>query len=135
MEGARRRKIMACCCPFFCSFSFACSLVSLPTSLMLVSSCSSCCFCPRNSSYLRVALSVQQVSLPLPHVFVLLAAFPFRFSLQHILQNTCRSFCFVFFFFFFFLLFSWSGLSCCVLVPGRNLLDLDELRLFHFHRT
>ena len=44
--------------------------------------------------------------------------------------------CFLFrslFFFFFLLFFSWSGLFCCVLVPGTlsfHLLYLDKLRLF-----
>ena len=62
----------------------------------------------------------------------------FPIFLHHILQNTCRLFCFVAFFLFFpsflfsfFSLFLWSGLFCCVLVPGTlalHLLYLDELR-------
>ena len=42
-------------------------------------------------------------------------------------------FFFPFFFFLFFSLFLWSGLFCCVLVPGTlalHLLYVDELRLF-----
>ena len=60
--------------------------------------------------------------------------------LHHILQKTCRLFCFVAFFliffsflFPFFPLFLWSGLFCCVLEPGTlalHLLYLDDLRLF-----
>ena len=61
--------------------------------------------------------------------------------LHHILQNTCRLSWFVLLLFSFFsssfsLCFSfflWSGLFCCVLVPGTlalHLLYLGELRLF-----
>ena len=65
----------------------------------------------------------------------------FSIFLHHIFQNTCRLFRFVSFFFpsfsflffllcfSFFSLFLWSGLCCCVLVPGTlalHLLYLDE---------
>ena len=73
-------------------------------------------FCSCNSSYLRVVLSVQQVSVPLQHVCCSSCSLSFPIFLHHILQNTCRLFCFVFFVFFFpFFFFSlFYGLACYV---------------------
>ena len=105
------------------------------------------------SYLLRVILSVQQqVSVPLQYVKVRSSSyslpFPFRSSCITLFRTrappTCRLFfaslSFSFFFFFSFSLFvlflfffSWSGLFCCVLVPGTLALDLlylDELGLF-----
>ena len=152
---------MTCCRPFFFLpfFLFVCSLIPAPpTGLMPASSSSSsCCFRLQNSNYLlRVVLSMQQqssssccfvratgiCSSSAPTVFLLQPFLSLPILLHHILRNTCRLFCFVFFllFFHFFPFFSyfsffvglWSGLFCCVLVPGTlasNLLYLDELRL------
>ena len=58
--------------------------------------------------------------------------------LRRIIQNTCRLFRIIFSLFsslfFSFSFFSlWSGLFCCVLVPGKltfHLIYLDELQLF-----
>ena len=107
-------------------------------------------FCPCNSSYLlRVVLPVQQESVPLQHVWRSSGhcslSFPLRsscitFSRAPVVFFALLSFYFsssfvlLFFFFFpFFSLYLWSGLFCCVLVPGTlalRLLCLDELRLF-----
>ena len=61
-------------------------------------------------------------------IFDLAAGVYFRF-----LYNMPEK-CFVFYFIFlFFSFFSWSGLFCCVLVPGTlalHLIYLDELRVF-----
>ena len=98
-------------------------------------------FCLCNNSDLRVDLSAQQVSVPLQHVRCFSCSLSFPIFLHHILQKTCRLFCFVsfvpffssIFFFFLSLFLSWSGLFGSVLVPGTlafHMLYVDELRLF-----
>ena len=93
-------------------------------------------FRPCNSSYLlRDVLPVKQASVPLQHVWCSSGncslSFPFRSpctAVHHILQNTCRLFCFGFFFFsyisfyfyFFSSVFSLSGLFCQILFCSRT---------------
>ena len=109
---------------------------------------SSCCF-------VRAKQLVQQVSVSLQHVCCSSCSHFFPIFLHHLLQNTCRLFCFVFFscflfffscflfslFLFLFSFFSSSFMLCLVLlysrkgvlVPGTlafHLLCLDEWRLF-----
>ena len=102
-------------------------------------------FCPCNSScLLGVVLPVQQVSVPLQHVWCSSG----NCSLSCPFRSSCIAFfrtpvvCFALFAFFvsissflfsFFSFFLYSGLFCCVLVPGTlglHLFYLDELRLF-----
>ena len=58
--------------------------------------------------------------------------FSFPIFIYRILQNSCRLFCFVLFFFSFssFLFswspFSWSGLFCCVFVPGTSSIQYEK---------
>ena len=85
---------------------------------------SSCCFVRATgtcSSSARILLFL------LPFVSVLCITF-FRTPV------VCFAlFFFLLFFFFFFFFFIWSGLFCCVLVPGMlafHLVYLDEFRLF-----
>ena len=110
-------------------------------------------FCQCNSSYLRVVLSVKQVSVPLRHVCSsrsLFLSFPFRSSCITFFRTAVVDFALFFFhllffsfiffssfflfffsFFLFFIVQVWSGLFCCVLVPDTlalHLLHLDELR-------
>ena len=147
---------MTCCRSFFFFFlffpSFVCFLISLPTDLLPLSSSSSCCFCPQNSSYfLRVVLSVRQhnnsssylvrVVLPVQQVYKFLfrtysrcssnkSSFSFLSNLLAAQPSKHLSFVSLFFPFSFFSsslcsLFLWSGLfCCCVLVPGTPALHL-----------
>ena len=115
---------MTCCRPcsfFLLFFIFICSLLSLPTGVMPVSSSSSsCCFCPCSICYLlRVVSSAQQVSVPLyllQHVWCSSGnyslSFPFRSScITFSSTRVVFRFCFVSFSFrFSFLLFLLSCL-------------------------
>ena len=126
---------MTCCRSFFLFFFFSFFFVFAPLfppppaslCLMRVSSSSSSCFCPCNNNrylvrvvlsvqqtavccLLRVALSVQQVSIRLQHVGCCSCSLSFPILLRHILHNTCRVVCFLFFIIFF------HGLSCFVVL-------------------
>ena len=104
---------------FFLLFDyFVCSLISLPTGLMPVSSCSSCSFYPCNRHLFLFSTYV-----------VVLEAFPFRSSCIFRTPVVCFALfsCFFSLFFLFFLIFVWSGLFGCGLVP--EIYDRPGVRL------
>ena len=145
--GSAKATVMTCCCPFI----FVAPLFPSPlalcrhflallrvvfvrkTAVIFV-----VLFCPCNSRYLlRVvfvrATDICSSSARMMFLWQLQPFLSVPIFLHHILQSTCRLFCFVFFLLFssllfFFSLFLWSGLLCCVLVPGTL-----GLHLLYFH--
>ena len=91
----------------FLSASFLFFFGLMPVS----SSSSSCCF--------ACAAAVCSLSA---RIYVVLVAF---LILHHVLQNSCRLFCLLYLPFFF--SFFWSGLFCCVLVPGTLAFHVPHL--------
>ena len=102
---------------------------------------SSCCFVRANLSSCCFARAKGICFSSARMVFLLQPFLSFPIFSHHVLQNTCRLFCFALFcffcslssfLFFFFSFFLWCGLFC-VLVPGALVLHLpylDKLRLF-----